>query len=88
MRRTVVEELEPVDWDARLAARAAEWEARRDRKRAVAEELKTRRRFGLLRRHAAKLASVHEGCTVEPDGSVRCVWWIRGGWSVVRGSRR
>ena len=87
MRRTVVEEPDLVDWDARLAAMSTEWRARRDRKRAVAEELKTRRRFGLLRRHAAKLALVHEGCSARRMAAFG-VWWIRGGWSVVLGSRR
>ena len=70
--RRVLEEPDLTDWDARFVAMMAAWRARRDRKRAVAAEHKEARRIGLRRRHAAKLAQIHQACTIEPDGTVHC----------------
>ena len=59
----------PFDWDA---LRTPAWHAQRARKQAVRADFAQAREAGLRRRHAVKLARVHAGCGIEPDGAVHC----------------
>lgn len=66
--RRVVDEPDLVDRNARFAASMAAWQQRRDRRRAVAEEFRTARRFGLMRRHAEKLVRVRRARGADGSG--------------------
>ena len=57
----------------RLSSQMAAFEAARQKRRRMREEFAEARCFGLAARHAAKLKRNHVACTVDADGTVRCV---------------
>ncbi|GAB3838933.1 hypothetical protein [Dactylosporangium cerinum] len=59
-----------VDQRARLAARAAEWQRRREEKLRVRAEFAEARAHGLAARHAVKLARIHASRAGAPVGVV------------------
>jgi len=61
------------DGQDRLATQMAAWQAARDKRRRMREEFARARAYGLAARHATKLARIHAACTVDVDGTVRCV---------------